>query len=68
MPARNCAPIIKEELNMIARSNGRPVAFMLTFPDVNDAACPGSGAGCFRSAGSPCCAGCRHPKGRRDAW
>lgn len=30
-------PIIKEELNMIAEVDGRPVAFMLTFPDVNDA-------------------------------
>ena len=29
-------PIIKEELNMIAEVDGRPVAFMLTFPDVND--------------------------------
>ena len=29
--------IIKEELNMIAEVDGRPVAFMLTFPDVNDA-------------------------------
>lgn len=30
-------PIIHEELNMIAELDGRPVAFMLTFPDVNDA-------------------------------
>jgi hypothetical protein len=30
-------PIIKEELNMIAELDGQPVAFMLTFPDVNDA-------------------------------
>jgi hypothetical protein len=30
-------PIIKEELNMIAELDGRPVAFMLTFPDANDA-------------------------------
>ena len=30
-------PIIKEELNMIAEVDGRPVAFMLTFPDVNGA-------------------------------
>jgi len=30
-------PIIKEELNMIAEVDGRPVAFMLTWPDVNDA-------------------------------
>lgn len=30
-------PIVKEELNMIAELDGRPVAFMLTFPDVNDA-------------------------------
>jgi hypothetical protein len=29
--------IIKEDLNMIAEVEGRPVAFMLTFPDVNDA-------------------------------
>lgn len=29
-------PIIKEELNMIAEVDGKPVAFMLTFPDVND--------------------------------
>ncbi|BDI61961.1 N-acetyltransferase [Qipengyuania nanhaisediminis] len=28
-------PIIHEELNMIAEIDGRPVAFMLTFPDVN---------------------------------
>ncbi|MFO6446137.1 N-acetyltransferase [Erythrobacter sp. NE805] len=30
-------PIIKEDLNMVAELDGRPVAFMLTFPDVNDA-------------------------------
>jgi len=30
-------PIIHEELNMIAEVDGRPVAFMLTFPDINDA-------------------------------
>ncbi|MEL7188073.1 MAG: N-acetyltransferase [Pseudomonadota bacterium] len=30
-------PIIKEELNMIAEVDGKPVAFMLTFPDINDA-------------------------------
>lgn len=30
-------PIIHEELNMIAEVDGRPVAFMLTFPDANDA-------------------------------
>jgi hypothetical protein len=30
-------PIIHEDLNMIAELDGRPVAFMLTFPDVNDA-------------------------------
>jgi hypothetical protein len=30
-------PMIFEELNMIAELDGRPVAFMLTFPDVNDA-------------------------------
>lgn len=29
-------PIIKEPLNMIAELDGKPVAFMLTFPDVND--------------------------------
>lgn len=29
-------PIIREDLNMIAELDGRPVAFMLTFPDVND--------------------------------
>jgi hypothetical protein len=29
--------IVKEDLNMIAEVDGRPVAFMLTFPDVNDA-------------------------------
>ena len=29
-------PLIHEELNMIAEVDGRPVAFMLTFPDVND--------------------------------
>ncbi|MBX7497032.1 GNAT family N-acetyltransferase [Qipengyuania sp. 6B39] len=28
-------PIIRENLNMIAELDGRPVAFMLTFPDVN---------------------------------
>jgi len=28
-------PIIHENLNMIAEVDGRPVAFMLTFPDVN---------------------------------
>lgn len=28
-------PIIFEELNMIAEVDGRPVAFMLTFPDIN---------------------------------
>jgi hypothetical protein len=30
-------PIIHEELNMIAEVDGRPVAFMLTWPDANDA-------------------------------
>ncbi len=30
-------PLIFEELNMIAELDGRPVAFMLTWPDVNDA-------------------------------
>lgn len=29
-------PIIHERLNMIAEVDGRPVAFMLTFPDMND--------------------------------
>ncbi|MEL7198346.1 MAG: N-acetyltransferase [Pseudomonadota bacterium] len=29
-------PVIKEDLNMIAELDGRPVAFMLVFPDVND--------------------------------
>ncbi|ALE15630.1 hypothetical protein AMC99_00315 [Altererythrobacter epoxidivorans] len=29
-------PIIHEDLNMIAEVDGRPVAFMLTFPDIND--------------------------------
>jgi len=29
-------PIIHEDLNMIAEVDGRPVAFMLTLPDVND--------------------------------
>jgi hypothetical protein len=28
-------PIIQEDLNMIAEVDGRPAAFMLTFPDVN---------------------------------
>ncbi len=28
-------PLIHEELNMIAEVEGRPVAFMLTFPDIN---------------------------------
>ncbi|MEP0390988.1 N-acetyltransferase [Erythrobacter sp.] len=28
-------PVIHEELNMIAELDGKPVAFMLTFPDVN---------------------------------
>ncbi|WP_298469481.1 N-acetyltransferase [uncultured Erythrobacter sp.] len=30
-------PIIFEELNMIAEVDGKPVAFMLTWPDMNDA-------------------------------
>ena len=30
-------PLIFEELNMIAEVDGRPVAFMLTWPDINDA-------------------------------
>ncbi len=29
-------PLIHEEINMIAELDGEPVAFMLTFPDVND--------------------------------
>jgi hypothetical protein len=29
-------PIIHEQLNMIAEVDGRPAAFMLTFPDMND--------------------------------
>lgn len=29
-------PLIREEINMIAEVDGEPVAFMLTFPDVND--------------------------------
>ncbi|MCK0127332.1 N-acetyltransferase [Erythrobacter sp. F6033] len=29
--------IIHEDLNMIAEVDGKPVAFMLTFPDINDA-------------------------------
>lgn len=29
-------PIIHEDLNMIAEIDGRPMAFMLTFPDMND--------------------------------
>lgn len=28
-------PIIREDLNMVAELDGKPVAFMLTFPDVN---------------------------------
>lgn len=30
-------PIIRRDLNMIAEVDGRPVAFMLTFPDINKA-------------------------------
>ncbi|KEO88680.1 hypothetical protein EH31_16110 [Erythrobacter longus] len=30
-------PVIHEDLNMIAELDGKPVAFMLTFPDVNQA-------------------------------
>lgn len=30
-------PLIFEDLNMIAELDGRPVAFMLTWPDINDA-------------------------------
>jgi hypothetical protein len=29
-------PLIHEEINMIAELDGKPAAFMLTFPDVND--------------------------------
>lgn len=28
-------PLIREDINMIAELDGRPVAFMLTFPDIN---------------------------------
>lgn len=28
-------PLIREDINMIAEVDGRPVAFMLTFPDIN---------------------------------
>jgi hypothetical protein len=34
--SKKLKPIIHEELNMIAELDGKPVAFMLTFPDVND--------------------------------
>lgn len=30
-------PIIREDLNMVAELDGEPVAFMLTFPDINQA-------------------------------
>nr|WP_137676703.1 GNAT family N-acetyltransferase [Parerythrobacter lutipelagi] len=30
-------PLIKPEINRIAELDGKPVAFMLTFPDINDA-------------------------------
>ncbi|AOL22566.1 hypothetical protein Ga0102493_111539 [Erythrobacter litoralis] len=33
---RKLKPIIREDLNMIAELDGKPVAFMLTFPDIND--------------------------------
>ncbi|WP_246034556.1 N-acetyltransferase [Qipengyuania marisflavi] len=33
--SKKLKPIIHEQLNMIAEVDGRPVAFMLTFPDVN---------------------------------
>jgi len=33
--SKKLKPLIHEELNMIAEVDGRPVAFMLTFPDVN---------------------------------
>lgn len=35
--AKKMAPIMQEDLNMIAELDGRPVAFMLTFPNVNEA-------------------------------
>jgi GNAT superfamily N-acetyltransferase len=34
---KKLGPIIHNELNMIAEVDGRPVAFMLTWPDMNDA-------------------------------
>ena len=33
--AKKLKPIIHEPLNMIAELDGRPVAFMLVFPDIN---------------------------------
>jgi len=33
--SKKLKPLIHEDLNMIAEVDGRPVAFMLTFPDVN---------------------------------
>lgn len=33
--SKKLRPLIHEELNMIAEVDGRPVAFMLTFPDIN---------------------------------
>ena len=33
--AKKMKPIVHEELNMIAEVDGEPVAFMLTFPDMN---------------------------------
>jgi len=34
--AKKMSPIMREDLNMFAELDGRPVAFMLTFPDVNE--------------------------------
>lgn len=33
--SKKLKPLIHEDLNMIAELDGRPVAFMLTFPDIN---------------------------------
>ena len=35
--SKKLRPIIHEDLNMIAELDGKPVAFMLTFPDLNQA-------------------------------
>lgn len=34
--AKKMSPIMREDLNMFAELDGKPVAFMLTFPDVNE--------------------------------